>query len=194
MEIEFKLMDILREYSRVKTDQVITRMHYKDMSVAEHSYFVAIITMMLYIKLMAYPSFKKDMKKKFGDQGLAPLAYLLVKSLLKGLPESVFSDIGHDTRLLLKAIAPGTFENIEKSFFQSTLIRDMLSSMDAGLSKIVELADMLSIYLYTKDEDKRGNVTLNDITEDTIMKIKTMGQYFPDGFIGDLFTSKGWEL
>jgi hypothetical protein len=143
---------------------------------------------------MTYPSFRKDMKKKFGDQGLAPLAYLLIKSLLKGLPESVFSEIGHDTRLLLKAMAPDTFNNIEQSFFKSTLIRDMLGSMDDGLSKIVELADSISIYEYAQEEYKRDNVTLTDISEDAIMKIKTMGEYFPDGFIGDLFTSKGWEL
>jgi hypothetical protein len=194
MEIEFKLMDILREYSRVKTAPLVTRLHYKECSIAEHSYFVAVISLMVYAKLMTYPSFKEEIKEMFAGKGVSPLAYILVKSITKGLPEAVLSEVDHDTRRFIMKIAPDTFDNLERGFFQNILIKDMLDSMPPILSKIVELSENLSIYKYTKDEYKLGNVTLNDISEDALMRIRGMKNDFPNGFIPDLFTSEGWGL
>jgi hypothetical protein len=193
--IEFGMMDILRQYSRAKTTQVVPMYHHKDMSVAEHSYFVSLISIMVYSKLKTeYPEFRPEIKQKVKGQEVSPLAYILVKATLKGLPEAILSKVDRDSMLLIRSIAPGIFDNIGVEFYKTGLIRDILDSMPPILSKIVELAEEISIHLYTEEERKRGNDLLKNVSKDALTRIKEMGEYFPKGFIADLFTSKGWEL
>jgi hypothetical protein len=96
--------------------------------------------------------------------------------------------------LLIRSIAPEVFDNLGVGFYKTGMIRDILDSMPPLLSKIVELAEEISIYLYTEEERSRGNNLLKTIPKDALTRIKEMGEYFPKGFITDLFTSKGWEL
>jgi 5'-deoxynucleotidase YfbR-like HD superfamily hydrolase len=146
---------------------------------------------------MTYSSFRDSVKQKFGDQWLVPLAYIMVKSILHDLPEAALSDIPHDAKRILKSVVPGfarALDDLEESFFQRALIRDMLSNVDSVLSKVVKLSDIISVYVYTDNEGKLGNHTLSDISDDARTRIISLRDDFPEGFIDSLFTSTDWSL
>jgi hypothetical protein len=195
---KYTLVGVLQHCSRTKTlVQVIRRGHTKDEPAVDHSYLVSFIAMTLYVKLMAHSSFSITLKRKFKGLGIAPMTYILIKVLLHDTPEDAISGIPLDTKRVLKETIPGfagALDDLKKTVSQAALIRSMLGSMDNVLSKIVELAYIIDVFVHANTECEFGNLAMSVVSDDARARIESMGDYFPEGFISSLFTSKEWGL
>lgn len=122
------------------------RRHIKDESVAEHSYYVALLSMMICDE------------KKIDDTKIR--LDCLVKSLLHDMPEIETNDITHNAkekmnlRKLLKQYEDDFFNR--KFPLQSKLMID--DDYNNIVNAIVLLADALSVKQFTENEILIGNV------------------------------------
>lgn len=129
----YKLKNIIRYNNRL-------RLKYE--SVAEHSFYVALISLMLCEK---------------HNLDISTTIEAVVKSLLHDMPEIEINDITHDAKEKLN-IRP-ILEKYEKEYYQKhfpTFVTLMYNS-DELTSTIVDLADALSVKQYVLTELDLGN-------------------------------------
>lgn len=140
----------LLEYYRLK--QIIrynTRITLTKESVAEHSFYVALFSLKICDELNVDDSTKLE---------------CLIKSLLHDMPEIEINDITHDAKKKLKLTE--YLKQFEDDYYQKNFseYRDLMSSSDSLSSKIVLLADILSVRQFCLIEKKLGNLS-EEITE-----------------------------
>jgi len=132
-------------------------------SVAEHSFYVAIIALELAEKanLTAEQTFE-----------------CLIKALLHDMPEIELNDITHDVKEAL-GLRP-MLKKYEDEFYKKeypTYANLMINNDDEVVDRIVDLADVLSVYQYTSNEIELGNQSndIQDIYTDTVSRIIKLG-------------------
>lgn len=148
---------ILRELYELKfVIRYNCRRHIKDESVAEHSYYVALLSMMICDE------------KKINDEKIRLDCF--TKALLHDMPEIETNDITHNAkekmnlRKLLKLYEDDFF--VRKFPLQSSLMRN--DDYDSIVNAIVLLADTLSVKQFTANELQIGNADddMKEIYED----------------------------
>ena len=132
-------------------------------SVAEHSFYVALIALELCDK------YNIDEERTFK---------CLVKALLHDMPEIKLNDITHDVKEAL-GLRP-MLKKYEDDFYKLEYPEYadlMTNNKDELVDKIVELADVLSVYQYTSNEIELGNQSndIQDIYTDTVSRIIKLG-------------------
>lgn len=148
MIIDFnKLENIYKLKSIIRYN---TRMHIKNESVAEHSFYVALLTLMI--------CDKENMSDEIKLQAI-------IKALLHDMPEIETNDITHDAkeRLNLRTY----LKKYENAYFIKEFpkyAKMMISDSKSIVSSIVDLADTLSVIQYVNNEISLGN-TSNDIKD-----------------------------
>lgn len=132
-ELMYRLAYIIR-YSNVP--------RVKDESVAEHSFFVAVLVM------------------KFYDQYKFNLGVALQIAIAHDCPESMTNDLSHETKTLFPEIKD-VIKRAEKEFLKQmpyAIKRGVeLLEMDTVESKIVALADAMQCHQYSSHEASLGN-------------------------------------
>lgn len=144
-----ELMDIYKLKNIIRYN---TRMHIKNESVAEHSFYVALIG----LKLCDKYNVDEDTTRK-----------VLIKALLHDMPEIEINDITHDAKEKL-GLRP-FLEHYEKDYFNRKFAKHanlMNKSFknSAIVNTIVDLADAYSVVQYVSNEILLGNNS-NDMTE-----------------------------
>lgn len=132
-------------------------------SVAEHSFYVAIIALEL--------AKKENLTKEQTFE-------CVVKALLHDMPEIKLNDITHDVKEAL-GLRP-MLKKYEDDFYKKEYpeyANLMIDNTDKKVDSIVELADVLSVYQYTTNEIELGNQSndIQDIYTDTIRRIVKLG-------------------
>ena len=127
-------------------------------SVAEHSFYVAIFV----LKLKEYYNFN--------------LETALKTALIHDIPEAYISDIPHNIKVnnpeLLNIV-----ENIEEKIMKDRLSDyavELLKNFNIGNTPeglICQLADIISVVLYAKDELAVGNSHFNKIVEKALIRV-----------------------
>lgn len=136
LEEVYKLKDIIRYNTRIKITQE---------SVAEHSFFVAVITLHLCNK------YNLDEKTT---------STCVIKALLHDMPEMEINDITHDVKekLNLRPLLKKYEDNYYKKYYPK--YSKMLCNDDENLvNTIVELADVLSVIQFCNREKTLGNTS-----------------------------------
>ena len=126
----------------------------KDESVAEHSFFVAIYSLLIATEVSKFSTIS--------------IEKVLTMALIHDVPEINLSDIPHDVKKRLNVY--DILERLELESFSSTKFRDIfkeLSEKKSLESQIVHYADILSVKVYTLSEISLGNTTLKKIDLET---------------------------
>lgn len=141
LEKIYKLKDVIRYNTKQKL---------KDESVAEHSFYVALISLLLCFK------FNIDAEDTL---------QILIKSLLHDMPEIELNDITHDVKEKLN------LRPLLKSYEDDYYLKEfpecyelMINNEENEINEIVNLADSMSVLQYTNNELSIGNKT-NDMLE-----------------------------
>lgn len=131
----YRLKDIIRYNNRV---------HITDESVAEHSFFVSLITLELCDKLKV----SKDVTLK-----------CLVKAILHDMPETELNDITHDVKVKLNLYE--MFEKYEEEYYETHFksFSEIMNNPDELVDLIVKYADTLSVKQFVHREYELGNRT-----------------------------------
>lgn len=132
-------------------------------SVAEHSFYVALITLELCIE------------KQLDDETTLKC---LVKALLHDMPEIELNDITYNVKEALN-LRP-MLKNYEDDFFKkeySKYAELMINDDDNIINNVVKLADTLSVYQYITNEIELGNQSndIQDIYIDVISRLNKLG-------------------
>jgi len=134
-----------------------TRPRIKKETVAEHSYFVTLITSLLCDAIILNTHY-------------VPNKYLALKmALIHDLPESEFSDIPHDSKQKIPGLKDSLLE-LEMNFFkseESKFCYKKLSDNNSLESAIVNYADILAVKYYAEQEISLGNTNFISILEET---------------------------
>lgn len=137
-------LEQLREIYKLKhIIRYNTRRHIKDESVAEHSFYVALISLML-------------CKEKELDAKTTMDA--VVKALLHDMPEIEINDITHDAKEKLK-LRP-YLKKYEDAYYKEHFpdYYQLMSQNKGIASTIVEIADAMSVLQYSDNEQLIGNI------------------------------------
>ena len=120
-----------------------TRRHIKNESVAEHSFYVALISLILCQENNLDDKTTKD---------------AIIKALLHDMPEIEINDITHDAKEKLHL--RNYLKTYENDYYQRHFPEYFkLMSTDKGIaSTIVDLADAMSVLQYSDNERLIGNV------------------------------------
>lgn len=155
MNIE-KLRDIYKLKHIVRYN---TRRHLKDESVAEHSFYVALISLLI------------CEENKFDDKITKDA---VIKALLHDMPEIELNDITHDAKEKLKI--RNYLKKYEDEYFRDNFPEyAALMIHNKGIaSTVVEIADAMSVLQYTDNEQQMGNVDsdIEDIRQNSISRIE----------------------
>lgn len=135
----------------------------KDESVAEHSFYVALITLMICDKL--------NLSKQITSDSV-------IKAILHDMPETELNDITYDVkeklnlRPLLKTYEDAYFQNNFNSF------SELMTSNTRDISDVVvKIADTLSVRQYCTNEKSLGNmnteiIAIHNNTHNIIEKLE----------------------
>lgn len=150
----YKLKDIMRYNSRATLHKE---------SVAEHSYYVALLSLKLLDEANINDS---NIREK-----------VLIKALLHDLPEIDLNDITHDVKIkldLYQYLKKYEDEYFEKNYNKYAKL--MKDNEDNIVNSIVKLADIYSVLQYTDREIQLGNQTneIKVIYDDAIKRLKNM--------------------
>lgn len=152
------LIDKLLEYYKLKNlIRYNHRVRIKDESVAEHSYFVSLFTILICHKLQVNDG-----------ETLNALTYALIHDI----PEIEISDIPHSVKSLNPELKRIIFD-LEYDAIKKILpsFTDILFKCESGqmerVKAIVDLADVLSVLQYCALERRLGNTTLLDIEKES---------------------------
>lgn len=132
-------------------------------SVAEHSFFVALIALEICIE--------KELDE-------ATTLKCIIKALLHDMPEIEINDITYNVKekLNLREMLKTYEDNFYKEKYEKYY--ELMSNTDDNeVNNIVELADIYSVYQYATNELELGNKS-NDIINiyrDTLNRIKKLG-------------------
>ena len=142
----------LREIYKLKCiTRYNTKRHLKDESVAEHSFYVALISLLL------CKEYNLD-KKTTMDA--------VIKALLHDMPEIELNDITHDTKEKLN-LAP-ILKKYEDEYYQKHFpeYAKLMMTNEGITSTIVDIADAMSVLQYSDNEQLIGNI------DEVIIEIK----------------------
>lgn len=137
----------------------------KDESVAEHSFFVALIG----LSICDEYHFSKDVKYE-----------VLLKAILHDLPETEINDITHDVKYRLgldNYLMKYENEYFENHFPQYAFMMDR--TIDDELSDLIlDLADAMSVKQYSLNERNLGNKSgvMNEIFDDAKNRIEILSE------------------
>lgn len=135
------------------------RKHLKDESVAEHSYFVALIC------LKVCDDYELDDNIKF---------QCLTKAILHDMPEIELNDITHNVKEKLN-LRP-FLKKYEDEYYRQHYSKyySLMTSTDTIIDTVVLLADAMSVYQFTLNELTLGNKSneINNINKDSLNRIK----------------------
>lgn len=134
LEEIYKLKNLIRYNNRTKL---------KDESVAEHSFFVALISLMICDTL----GLDKDTTSE-----------CLIKAVLHDMPEIEMNDITHDVKERLKL--GGILQEYECEYYDKHFknFASLMNFEDGSISSIiVQLADAESVRQFIQNEKKLGN-------------------------------------
>lgn len=155
-------VDELRDMYKLKSIiRYNTRKHLKDESVAEHSFYVALIS----LKLCDMYKLDDDTTRK-----------IVIKALLHDMPEIELNDITHDAKEKLNLRQ--YLKKYEDEYYNVNFSKyAQLMNTDRGLiSNVVDLADAISVYQFIDNEILLGNKApeIHDILKDTTIRINTL--------------------
>ena len=144
-----------------------TRRHLKDESVAEHSFYVALISLLL-------------CKENNLDDKTTMDA--VIKALLHDMPEMELNDITHDTKEKLN-LRP-LLKVYEDAYYQEHFpdYAKLMISNTGVASTIVDIADAMSVLQYADNEQIIGNTdeVMTEIIEDANTRILQNGYKLAD--------------
>lgn len=130
-----------------------TRSRIKDESVAEHSFYVAVLTL--------------DICKKF-DIDYDTTCKCVIKATLHDMPEMYLNDITHDVKekLNLRPLLKTYEDEYYKKYYPQ--YADLMNNANELITTIVDLADAYSVKQYVNNEKSLGNNTvgMNDILDE----------------------------
>lgn len=138
------------------------RTRLRNESVAEHSFFVALIALELCNRL---------------NTSVETTQQCLTKALLHDMPETELNDITHDVKValnlypLLKAYEDKYFEKNFPEF--AKLMNDESENL---VNLIVKYADAMSVLQYTYDEIELGNATVESIKDEALKRLEVLKQ------------------
>lgn len=161
-ELIFSKSELLEMYKLKNIVRYNHRTRLKDESVAEHSFFTTLITL--------------ELCKRFKFSNELMLACLL-KSLLHDMPEIELNDITYDVKIALNLYPLLKF--YEDKYFEKhfpELAKLMNDEKENVVNLIVKYADAMSVLQYTYNEIELGNATFESIEDETIERLKTIGQ------------------
>lgn len=138
-----------------------TRPHLKSESVAEHSFYVALLSMILVDKYQ-YSGFK------------ATKSAILSKALLHDMPEIETNDITHDAKEMMnlrKFLETYEFDYYKRKFPE---YYNLMKDNNKFINNIINLADSYSVYQYTLNEIQLGNKSedIKEIYENSLKRIE----------------------
>lgn len=136
------------------------RTRLKNESVAEHSFFVALIALELCNRL---------------NTSVETTQQCLIKALLHDMPETELNDITHDvkSRLNLSSV----LKAYEDEYFnrEFPVYSELMSNNDDNLVNfIVNYADTMSVLQYTHNEIELGNKSMQEIYDNCLVRLKTI--------------------
>lgn len=135
-----------------------TRLRLKDESVAEHSFYVALLSLMICDKYNVSNEITKN---------------TVIKALLHDMPEIETNDITHDAkeRLNLRPLLKTYEDDYYKRNFPKHC--DLMNTTDKIVTTIVDLADSMSVKQYAMSEIELGHhdSEMHDILDDANMRI-----------------------
>lgn len=138
-------IDTLRDLYKLKSIfRYNNRQKLKTESVAEHSYFVAAISMQLCKKYKLSSEIMKN---------------CLIRSLLHDMPEIVTGDIPYDSKVMFALHEK--FNTFEQSYFELNFAEfsTLMSKNDDISALVVDVADALSVVQFADNEIRLGNST-----------------------------------
>lgn len=154
---------LLKYYNLKNLVRYNQRFRLKDESVAEHSYYVSLFTMMICDELEVSAKIKNDS---------------LTWALIHDLPEIYTSDIPHSAKVntpgmetFLEAVEHDVVANHFKDY--SDLFNRVTSGNYEIVYWIVKLADILSVIQYSTLELRLGNKTMHEVLDNGISRYKT---------------------
>lgn len=155
---------LVDSYKLSRLERYNHRFRVHDESVAEHSYFVTLFSLMICEKLHSSNKIKR---------------MCLEKALLHDLPEIVTSDIPHDVKEMFPdiRIMLNRFEHdfLEKYFDCVNVQWDEdYANNDLITTLIVDLADVYSVYQFCHVETSLGNSTISDVFSSCITRISVI--------------------
>lgn len=154
--MKFTAKNLLDMYRLNHMIRYNTTPHIMDESVASHSYYVSLFTMMLCEELEL-------------DSGFTSLA--LQAALVHDMPEIVVNDITHDAKSKMPMIDK-ILKHFEEQFIGENFPEQFATLFsDTHIAKkvmlIVKLADILSVYQYSLNETMMGNNNFSSFVSDT---------------------------
>jgi len=137
------------------------RARVKDENVAEHSYFVGLISLILTENIEGI-----NEKQKL---------QILQKSILHDIPEIELNDVTHDVKVKYPEIAKA-LEKENNNFIKNKLSKHatLFNEEDNIVNLVVKLADTISVLQYVLNEIELGNCTLDDIEEGIEERVKNV--------------------
>lgn len=154
---------ILKYYNLKNLVRYNQRFRLKDESVAEHSYYVSLFTMMICDKLQVSSSIKNDS---------------LTWALIHDLPEIYTSDIPHPTKVgnpgmedFLVRVEHKVMEEHFSPYHE--LYKKITTGNYELVDCIVKLADIVSVIQYTTLEIRLGNKTMIEVLDNALDRYRT---------------------
>ena len=158
-----------------------TRWRIKDETVAEHSYFVVLIAMMISWKLRMEHDVDTDTGK------------ILQMAVIHDLPECEVSDIPYGAKDAMGI--RDALRKFEHQFFKSGRYLDLYKELEEQRtleSRIVKFADTVSVMMYAQREVSLGNHNFEWIVKDTERRLRRFD--FPPEFdYQSIIRSNNWE-
>ena len=154
--INFEIKDLLDIYKLKTIIRYNQRQRIKDENVAEHSFFVTMLTLQICNKL------------QLSDE----ITYkAIVKALLHDMPEIELNDITYPVKIGLNLYP--LLKEYENKYYEKNFAKyaDLMKDEESLVSIIVDLADALSVFQYSINEESLGNTNFIDVKNDTIDRL-----------------------
>lgn len=176
-----KLSDLMTHLLRLSTlERFNTRPRVSRESVAEHSFFVAIISMIL-----------SDYIIEYDDSILFCKENVITMALLHDLPELEYSDIPHDVKNKIPELKD-LLQKHETNFFKSEYNRQsymFLTENKIIEAQIVHLADILAVRYYAEREISLGNSYFHSIKNENESRLYEFIESVKDEDLAKAFKS-----
>ena len=152
---------LLRIYQLKDVIRYNCRCHLKDESVAEHSFYVALIALGICDKFKLNDTTKSQ---------------CLIKALLHDMPEMDLNDITHNVkeRLNLRPMLKQYEDEYYGKYYPQHYV--LMAAGTELINTIVEYADALSVYQFVLNEKRLGNNSgdIKEITTEAIKRIQNL--------------------
>jgi 5'-deoxynucleotidase len=156
----------------------------KDMNVAEHSFRVAVLAMCI-----------ADIHRRDYPSTIVDTEWLLRKALLHDTPEVKEGDIPYSVKHR-DGDTEEFFGNLERRLASAEILKEneqyrkyVLGSKDGEEGRIITIADMLDIVLYTQREVMLGNLKMAPLMYKAADYLREMTNNTPYGFVANFIDS-----